>query len=315
MDRLKRSANEKFPFERELALYLLFIVSIWPNDCDRLLTAARIYSGAINLNDATVTRKLKVYYDRDVFVSHDVFSKSRLRQFNRMFFETIGGPFSLLFTPSIPEFQGMVRRRLDELLIVHDVIKFMLGASVVTSKLNSANIAFHAVAQNFFARKNGYGVRAGPKHKRSKRGVTTVHSAREKWKRAPETILLSFVMTQILAVQRFSPATPYFFTHLSRIVRSSPEIDDLLGIIQASIKRSAHIQNGSITKWAHFPMPKAGSALIGGALRFSEAQIKRALELSDDVLKRPLSKEEKDRIISGNSNLEFGTIEFVSPDR
>jgi hypothetical protein len=37
-----------FPFCRELAAYQLLAFSLWPDDQQRLLDAARIYSGALN---------------------------------------------------------------------------------------------------------------------------------------------------------------------------------------------------------------------------------------------------------------------------
>src|SRR4051812_12198210 len=36
-----------FPFEKELSLYLLFITSIWPDDEERLVTAARLFGATV----------------------------------------------------------------------------------------------------------------------------------------------------------------------------------------------------------------------------------------------------------------------------
>jgi hypothetical protein len=49
-DLIRREGDPKthFPFQRELALYLLLLASLWPGDTNRLLVAARIFSGALN---------------------------------------------------------------------------------------------------------------------------------------------------------------------------------------------------------------------------------------------------------------------------
>jgi hypothetical protein len=62
-------------------------------------------------------------------------------------------------------------------------------------------------------------------------------------------------------------------------------------------------------------MPPGGKGIIGGALRFSDDQIMRALELSDSVFKRPLPNAIKNEIIKENSNYISNSIDFASLNR
>lgn len=311
MTRLNSSSREAFPFERELAFYLLFIAAIWPDKPDTLLTAARIFSGALNVHAATLNRHVGLRHQGVALEFSGTFELSRLGQFNQRLFRDIGGPYSLLFTTSVDDFQRMVANRVHDLLMLHDVVDFLLKASFVSRRLCSSNLAFNAVSQNVFRRANGYGVKGGQKRIRTNDEVTTVNSVREKWKKAPNSIFLSFMLTKLYPIQDYSPAVADFLAHLCFITRVGlpSRLDPLLGAIQASIENCAPTQNRSIIKWAHFSAPEKGKGFFGGAMTFSNDEIKRVLALSDEVFERPLSKEEKCRIIQANSgwaDFDFG---------
>src|SRR5690348_6257588 len=85
------AGKAQFPVQLALALYLLLIASLWPGDPDRLLIAARIFSGALNF------LKLVKPLDR-AYVANEI------GIFNRLFFSKIGDSESLLFCPSAKEF-------------------------------------------------------------------------------------------------------------------------------------------------------------------------------------------------------------------
>jgi hypothetical protein len=121
--------SETFPFCRELALYLLLIASIWPDNKDYLLTAGRIFSAALNFHVARTPVDRMVRFGDDEVVFGDAFPAKGLDEFNKKFFNRIGGPESVLFCPSIEQFHRNVWKRANELLIVHDVIHFLVKAA------------------------------------------------------------------------------------------------------------------------------------------------------------------------------------------
>ena len=118
---------ELFPFCRELASYLLLVLSLWPNDQQRLLDAARIFSGALNYHMAH-TPKDRTFPNGDSLSGYEdvaferVFPAGELEPFNRTFFDRIGGLESLLFCPSMRQFRRDICDRSEELKIVHDIV-------------------------------------------------------------------------------------------------------------------------------------------------------------------------------------------------
>jgi hypothetical protein len=90
-------SRAKFPFQRELALFLLLIASIWPRDDERLLAAARIFSGALNFyvshRDSTRLRKHSSFY-REL-------TSEKLDQFNKLFFAKIGDKIACCFAKAV----------------------------------------------------------------------------------------------------------------------------------------------------------------------------------------------------------------------
>ena len=298
IDRLKPDAVQAFPFESELSLYLLLVAALWPSDENRLATAARIFSGAVNFYSSAVNPNAVFTYDGERFRFGSEFSKRKVATFNESFFEELGGLNSLLFTQSANEFHNDLRARTGDLFMMHDVVDYLLKASLLSARLTSTTLAFNAIARNIFERPHGYGVPGGPKRQRSIASVTTPNSVREKWRRAPETVLLSFVMTQMWPVQNFCPVDPKFLPYLTIAARQSPgrAISNLLSLIQVSLRQNRPIQNQSIDEWTRLTERKQFSGYFGGAMMFSQRQLNRLFELSDEIFKKPMSDEQKEEI-------------------
>ena len=312
--RLQSPAKEFFPFERELTLYLLLIASIFPDAPARLLTAARIFSGALNLHARIQGQNANFRYREHKLKFHDAFTKRRLSKFNKIFFREIGDWPSLLFTPSASEFHDAVTRRLGELQMLHDTINYILKASTLSRQLSSSNLAYNAISKNFFNRKNGYGVKIGEKKRRRTTILATTPSyVREKWKRAPNTLFLSFVMTEMFSIHRHPPTDVRFFAYLHFKVDERPGdlIAHILSLMQGYMKNGTPEQNASIEKWSRFSQHKTGHGFLGHQFRFSKKQLLRAMDLSDEIFKRRLSPDERDRILKTNKRrdmLDFADI-------
>lgn len=204
-------------------------------------------------------------------------------------------------------------QRINDLQIFHDTINFILKASMISQKLGSAKLAYRAISENFFKRENGYGIKIG--EMRSQRPhTTTPNSVREKWKDAPHTAFLSFIMTETFSIHRFSPTDVHFFTYLHFTVAEDPGefIARTLSLMQVYMKSGTVKQNKSIIKWARFSQHKAGHAFLGGAMRFSKEQVLKAIELSEAISEKPLSPEERNSILEANervSETDFANIE------
>jgi hypothetical protein len=245
----------KFPFQRELALYLLLIASLWPGNVDRLLVAARIFSGALNFR-ISGSRKSSKLMKRD-----SAYSASKLDVFNRVFFPRIGGSESLLFCPSTEEFYREVWAYINELAMIHDVIEFLIKTADFP-ELCSARMAFAAVAGNLFQRKGGYGVPSGSKRKHQAGYVTTPETVRARWKAVPDTVVLSFVLTRWYGIHYFDPSSPMFFLHLNKCVETgSRELVNFLTIVQDRLRLGRAKQNSSILKLLQPEMPRVQKPL------------------------------------------------------
>jgi len=321
IERLMPNDREAFPFERELALYLLLICSLWPGDRQKLIIAARVFCGALNYHKANVARDALFSYQFGHFDFHRHYSAKKVASFNKLLFEEVGGPMSLWLTPDAREFHHEVRERLTELAMMHDVIDYLVKASIISPRLSSSAFAFYAVANNIFERANGYGVRVGPKRSRSKvekntrwenekrlrskEEVTTTHTVRQKWKQAPSTILLSFIMAQKFELHKFCPTDARFLAYVSLLTRNAPGwgITVRLRLFQGYLRQYAPVQNVSIRKWTPHPMPDAFEGAIGGVLRFSSRELNAIFKLSDSFFSKPLSELEKAEIREKNKKL------------
>jgi hypothetical protein len=286
--------SEPFPFCRELALYLLLVASIWPDNKDRLLTAGRIFSAALNFHVAhtPVDRTFRVGGEEVVF--GDVFPAICLDEFNKVFFDRIGGRESVLFCPSIGQFHRDVWNRVNELLIVHDVIHFLVkAATVLPPKLRSASFAYETVARNIFNRKGGYGVLAGPKRQRDDTGtVATAGSVREKWKRAPETVILSYVLAEVYRLPVYDLATLPLFVGFCDQAKSASALELLLSSISSQLTIAKATQNKSTMKWAR-ALAVVPPTKPWALYRLSADELERVFRIDQKVHKRPLSQNEQ----------------------
>jgi hypothetical protein len=143
---MARAAGEGsigIPFEQELALYLLLIASLWPNDRERLITAARLFAGALNWSVANQLHRSRTYLE-----FRKQFPRSKLMSFNETFFQRIGGPYSLIFCKNVNQFHEDVWNRIGELTVLHHVIEFLFKSSALTQRFSSLSFAFHAIAHN-----------------------------------------------------------------------------------------------------------------------------------------------------------------------
>jgi hypothetical protein len=116
IDRLTGGERSAFPYEQELTLYLLLVASLWPNDHERLLAAARIFSGSLNFHFSLWRQTKEWLLDPSGADScKDEINWSReeeINSFNEKFFINIGGLTSLLFSPSVDDFHRDVRKRI-----------------------------------------------------------------------------------------------------------------------------------------------------------------------------------------------------------
>jgi hypothetical protein len=292
---LSSNAPPPFPFARELALYLLLVVSIWPDDPSRLLTAARIFSGALNFHVSRVRK------DRVFTISgrstrfHRVFTHAKVARFNKEFFEKIGGPQSLLFCQSAEDFYRDLWKRANDLMMVHDVIEYLVKTSTLSRRLCSATFAFQAVAHNIFQRQGGYGVASGPKRERGVNGLaTTAETVRARFREAPDTIILSFILTRWYALHFFDPLNPRLFVVLAERSETSRAFTIAISLLRDRLLKGKSVLNTTLDKWARVDGPPLEKPSIVYAL--SADELERAFEIANSVFKRPITPQEKDVI-------------------
>jgi hypothetical protein len=294
-DKLSDDHAEALPYERELALYLLLIASLWPNDNQRLLTAARIFAGALNFHVSNVPTN-RVYNVGDTeFVFHKKYQSAKVETFNDALFAKIGGPHSLLFSQSLEEFHRDLWKQVEDLTMIHDVIEYIVKTYSLLPRLSSLTFAYHAIADNIFAREGGYGIAAGPKRRRGESGpVTTIETVRAKCKHAPKTVIMSFIMTRWWGVHLFDPANPQFFVRLATNEISNIGLGIQLSILREQLLAAKPQQNISIARWAQvdaIPLKKPTYVY-----ELNSEELEKAFEISDRVFKRPLSQEERDAV-------------------
>jgi hypothetical protein len=258
--------NIQFPFQRELALYLLLVASLWPGNAERLLVGARIFSGALHFRLFGSGKNSKL-----VKKLNHASSSSEFDIFDRVFFSRIGGRESLLFCPSAEEFHREIWVRVNELAMVHDVIEYLIKTADLR-ELCSARMAFAAVAGNIFQRKNGYGVLSGSKRKRLPGHAATFETVRARWRVAPNTVVLSFVLARWCGAHYFDPVSPRFLPHLSKCLGAGSRewLINLLSIVQHRLRLGTAKQNQSILKRLLPETPRLQKALHFNPLTSSE---------------------------------------------
>jgi hypothetical protein len=287
IDKLDEKSAELFPFQRELAVYLLLIASLWPDDKQRLLTAARLFAGALNFHCPNIS----------VEVSGGVQGKFRrqfqtadVQLFDERFIAKLGGLQSLLFCASIENFHSDIWKRVADLTVIHDVIEYLVKVSLLRRKLSSLTFAYNAIANNIFNREGGYGIHTGAKRRAGRVGwVTTAESVRAKCKRGPNNPILSFIMTRWYGAHLIDPANPKFFISLANQELSAAGIKLSLGSLRERLLRAKAAQNETIAKWAQVDAaPPRNSVLY----TLKPDELERAFDISKEVLKIKLTEQE-----------------------
>ena len=281
-----------FPFQRELALFLLLIASIWPGDLGRLIVAARIFSGALNFHISPHRKNRMFVRKRHRF--HQEFTSEKLNLFNKVFFARIGGLESLLFCQSVEEFHCELWARTNELAMMHDVIEFLIKTARYFPEFCSSKFAFNAIAHNVFGRIGGYGVAAGPKRKHLKSGlVTTPELVRAKWKNAPDTIILSYILTHWYSIHFFDAANPLFLIRLNEAVREGPrgKLIRFLSLVQEPLHLGKAKQNSSIMKWLRIDIPRLQKPVHFKPLTPNE--LDQLITISRNHFKKPLTPDQE----------------------
>jgi hypothetical protein len=126
---------------------------------------------------------------------------------------------------------------------------------MLSKKISSATFAYHAITYNIFCREDGYGTK-GPKRKeKAKREGTTrvieVDTVRTRCRKAPDTVILSFIMTRWFGIHLFDPANPRFFQFVSAHQVSSSGLRIAISIIRDRLLRNRSRLNTATMKWAH----------------------------------------------------------------
>lgn len=274
-----------FPFEQELSAFLLLTKSIWPSDRKRLLEAARIFCGAVNYligsHCATLRSKLPSSAETD-------YTLKNLESFNQKFFDRIGGKLSLLASSSAASFHREMWSRVNELLTVHDVIEFMTKARALSPELGTQTLAYHAIANNVFERKGGYGIAKGLKRHEY---ATTVNTVRAKCRKDLKQAVLSYVVTRYSSMHYFNAFHPLFLVILSKAREAS--FETLFAHVSTQLASNTSPQND--------PNKLQLSSMLARKIIRQEtltpAQLTRALELSDKVRKRPIEASQKDEMM------------------
>jgi hypothetical protein len=295
INKLSDNSTEAFPYERELALYLLLVASLWPGDDARLVTAARIFAGALNFHVSNVPPN-RVFNEGDSeFVFHKEFQRAKIEVFNDVFFTKIGGPQSLLFSQSLEEFHHDLWKQVADLTMIHDVMEYLIKTSSLSGRLSSLTFAYHAIAHNIFSTEGGYGIPTGQKRRRGKSElVTTMESVRAKCKGVTKNVILSFIMTRWYGIHLLDPANPQFLVRLARQEILDSDLRFETSALARQLLAAKSPQNISLIRWARtdaLPLEKPPRFYT-----LNSEELERAFTISDSVFKIPLSQDERDAL-------------------
>ena len=149
--------KEKFPMQKAIALYCLFVFSIWTKEEDiaqftredKAREAARLLCGLINFFEQRKKAKDILRY---------VMSEREVGELNSNFFRHNGGFPSLTWTTRADRFFEQIWEAYHATLIMHDVIEFLLKASINLPGALTLKMACEAIAANIFKRRPEYGV-------------------------------------------------------------------------------------------------------------------------------------------------------------
>jgi hypothetical protein len=303
MVRAAGEGSSGIPFEKELALYLLLIASLWPDDRDRLLTAARLFAGGLNWSVENQPHRRQKYLE-----FRKQFPRSKLISFNETFFQRIGGPYSLVFCKSVSQFHEDVWNRIGELTVLHDVIEFLFKASALSQRFSSLSFAFHAIAHNVFGRRAGYGVSSGPKRGPRdgiawKTGaaasqVITVNSIRQKWRNRPDTLVLSFVLMKFWPMLSFlPPSNRKFFLQLSRLAHhdAGATIKNFLPMVELALSGSAAMKQSHLAQLTTSNIQQKWPKRLR-VTPLSDDELERAISAGQTYFQRSLSDAEQEQL-------------------
>ncbi len=192
--------------------------------------------------------------------------KAAVEGLNDRFFRQNGGFPSLTWTTGAVTFFADVWKRYHAQLVMHDVIEFLLKASISFPEVASAEIAYEAVAANIFGRPAKYGVlrkdrRVGAHQKKlaaagfdvgDREILITPNGVRERWKDAsPQLIILSYALARHHPWMPY-PLLPRFLIKLVEGAQAAPVKRTLAfyNLISKQLAQHKREQNTSIGKWA-----------------------------------------------------------------
>jgi hypothetical protein len=307
--------QEEFPFQKAIALYCLFIRSIWTEEREehplgtppqKAREAARLLCGIFNfLMDNPPRGPIKINGESkpyDVWISDN-----EVHSLNEKFFRLHGGLSSLTWTARADTFFAEVWEQYHSNLMMHDVIEFLLKASISFPEATRSDIAFEAVAANIFNRPADQGVirkaagQAG-QHKKvlEQAGLTdgrailiTPKGVRERWRSAPDTILLSYTTSICYGWL----AHPVDSTQLVQLVTASrsPSVQRMLAIYNIVRKhlpqRIKKNKKNSINAWAKPLIDYSAGSLMFSP--FTEDQRNLIVQLAKMRLNRDLANTSK----------------------
>jgi hypothetical protein len=259
---------EKFPFQRAMALYCLLVISILTDGSDGIIDytpaakakeAARILCGMFNFY---------TNFDSKTQIADEFTEKipaTAVKTLNERFFEPNGGLSSLTYTTRADTFFVHLWERYHARLMMHDVIEFLLKASISFPEAASAEIAFEAIAANIFERPARYGVlrkdhRVGAHRKwleaagfpvGDREILITPKGVRERWKEAPDLIVLSYALARHFKWMAYPLAKIHLVT-LIHSAKPAPVKKALAfyNFVSTQLAKHGRKQNASIQKWA-----------------------------------------------------------------
>ena len=187
----------RFRFDREIALLLLLIWSMWPDDDAILRMASRLIADAI-----TFHRRDKSGNITDKRIKKLASIRARLEEpwyetFYLRFYAHFGGLASARLMWTRSDFDKIVVDKQCELNTSLDLIEFLLRMSKVDNKLITRNFGSEFIARDGFQQFDSYGVRIGEK-KSERPTKVAVNTVSKRWDNAPATLGLTYIIRQSL---------------------------------------------------------------------------------------------------------------------
>jgi hypothetical protein len=118
--------------------------------------------------------------------------------------------------------------------------------------------------------------------------VATAGSVREKWKHAPNTVILSYVLTELYKLPFYDFADSGQFVTFSIYVRGITKLRLLVSSIAKQLLAARATQNESIANWASTVMwPQIIPPFV--LFRLTEGELERVFKIDQTVHGKPLS--------------------------